>query len=293
MEASVVAIQEPSSAVATDTNAAVRAELIYVAPPTEPLRTYTYDPPPGVTQANAVPESHVVTIANARASGRRFSLDENGFELREQRSAVKDFYDSGEVRSVYYPEAQDYLKRITGADRVLIFDHTVRRRVQGAKDVRDGTPRQPATRIHVDQTVRSGPQRVRDLLPQEADDLLRGRVQIINLWRPIRGPLRDTPLAMCDTQSVDERDLVPSALIYPDRTGEIYAVTFNPAHRWFYYPEMRADEVLLLKCYDSKEDGRARFAPTRLSSIRRRRPARRGGKASNCERSSFAQHDRH
>lgn len=240
---------------------AVRAELTYVAASSEPLRTYTYDPPPGVAQSNAMPEAHRVSIANARVTPQHFSLDGNGFELREQHSAVKNFYDPAEVKSVYYPEAASYLKRVTGADRVLIFDHTVRRRMQGAKDVRDGTPRQPATRVHVDQTVNSGPKRVRDLLPDEADQLLRGRVQIVNLWRPIRGPLRDTPLTMCDTQTVAGGDLVPSALIYPDRTGEIYAVTYNPAHRWFYYPEMSADEVLLLKCYDSETDGRARFAP--------------------------------
>jgi hypothetical protein len=240
---------------------AVKAELTYVASSAEPLRTYTYDPPPGVAQSNALPEPHIVSITNARTPTSPFSLDRNGFELREQHSAVRNFYDSAEVKSVYYPEAENYLKQITGADRVLIFDHTVRRRMQGAKDIRDGTPRQPATRIHVDQTLKSGPQRVRDLLPDEADRLLRGRLQIINLWRPIRGPLRDTPLTMCDTQSVADADLVPSALIYPDRTGEIYAVTFNPAHRWFYYPDMLADEVLLLKCYDSKTDGRARFAP--------------------------------
>jgi hypothetical protein len=102
---------------------------------------------------------------------------------------------------------------------------------------------------------------VRDLLPDAADQLLAGRVQIINLWRPIRGPLRDAPLAVCDAQSVRPEDLVPSDLVYRDRVGEIYAVTFDPEHRWYYVPEMKVDEVLLLKCYDSETDGRARFAP--------------------------------
>jgi len=114
----------------------------------------------------------------------------------------------------------------------------------------------------VDHTTKSGPQRVRDLLPQAAaEDLLRGRVQIINLWRPIVGPLRDFPLAVADARSVDAADLVPADLVYPHRVGETYAVRYNPAHRWFYVPEMRTDEALLLKCYDSAIDGRARFAP--------------------------------
>jgi hypothetical protein len=98
-------------------------------------------------------------------------------------------------------------------------------------------------------------------LPNEAEKLLRGRVQIINVWRPIRGPLRDTPLAVCDARSVKPEQLVASDLVYTNRVGETYSVLFDPGHRWFYAPEMRVDEALLLKCYDSNGDGRARFAP--------------------------------
>jgi hypothetical protein len=173
---------------------------------------------------------------------------------------VREFYDDDEVKRVYYPEAENLLKKVTGASRVFIFDHTTRRRVPGAEDRRDGL-RQPVARVHVDHTAKSGPQRVRDLLADEAQQLLRGRVQVINLWRPIRGPLRDAPLAVCDAQSVEPDDLVPSDLVYPHRVGETYSVTYRPSHRWFYFREMRSDEVLLLKCYDSQRDGRARFAP--------------------------------
>jgi len=136
----------------------------------------------------------------------------------------------------------------------------VRRHVPGTEDRRVGL-RQPATRVHVDHTANSGPQRVRDLIPEDAEELLRGRVQVINVWRPIRGPLLDAPLAVCDARSVDLEDLVASDLIYPNRVGETYSVTYRPSHRWFYFPEMRVDEALLLKCYDSETDGRARFAP--------------------------------
>ena len=84
---------------------------------------------------------------------------------------------------------------------------------------------------------------------------------MVNLWRPIRGPLRDAPLAVCDARTVAAGDLVPSDLVYRDRVGETYASRYNPEHRWFYVPEMQPDEALLLKCYDSATDGRARFAP--------------------------------
>jgi hypothetical protein len=147
------------------------------------------------------------------------------------------------------------------ADRVVIFDHTVRKRVDGAADIRGAGPRQPATRVHVDQTLSSGPNRVHEHVPKEAEELLKGRVQVINLWRPIHGPVRDAPLAMADGTTVAPDDLIASDLIYPNRRGETYSVKYNPNHRWFYFPEMTADEALLLKCYDSATDGRTRFGP--------------------------------
>lgn len=239
----------------------VEAELHYLARMTERPRNYTFDPPAGVPRSNTVHETHVLPIHDLRPIEAEISLDREGFELLGQISAVRDFYDDAEVRQVYYSEAERFIADVTGASRVFIFDHTVRRRVTGANDRVAGLPRQPATRVHVDHTARSGPQRVRDLLGDEAEELLKGRVQVINLWRPIRGPLRDAPLAVCDVQSVAPADLVPSDLVYRDRVGETYGVTFNPAHRWFYVPEMQPDEVLLLKCYDSETDGRARFMP--------------------------------
>jgi hypothetical protein len=239
----------------------VEAELNYLSPTSSRPRTYTYDPPAGVPQTTVVNEPHKVEIHDARPIASSVSLDTEGFGVLQHRSRVGGFDDDGEIREVYYPETVELLKDVTGADRVLIFDHTVRRRVWGAEDRRPGIMRQPVARVHVDHTQKSGPQRVRDLLPDEAEDLLAGRVQIINLWRPIRGPLQDAPLAVCDALSVKSSDLVPADLVYRDRVGETYSVVFNPAHRWFYVPEMQPDEALLLKCYDSKTDGRARFAP--------------------------------
>ncbi len=239
----------------------VKAELNYLAPTSARPRTYTYEPPAGVPGTTTVSEPHTVQISDARPILSEISLDEQGFGLVQHRSAVRDFYNEGEVRAIYYPEAEQLLKEATGADRVFIFDNTVRRRVPGAEDRVFGVPRQPVPRVHVDHTVKSGPQRVRDLIPDEAEELLRGRVQIINLWRPIRGPLQDMPLAVCDALTVKPEQLIPSDLVYKDRVGETYSVTYDAGHRWYYVPKMEADEVLLLKCYDSKTDGRARFAP--------------------------------
>jgi hypothetical protein len=239
----------------------VTADLNYLAPSQDRPRTYTFEPPPGEPKTNTVPEPHALPIHDVRPIADSVSLDREGFALVRQNSAVRDFYDDEEVKRVYYPEAERLIKAVTGADRVFIFDHTVRRRVDGAADLRDGSPRQPAWRVHVDHTAKSGPQRVRDLIPDEADELLKGRVQVINLWRPLRGPLRDAPLAVCDARTVRFDELIGSDLVYPHRVGETYSVKFSPQHRWFYVPAMTADEILLLKCFDSETDGRARFAP--------------------------------
>jgi hypothetical protein len=238
----------------------VTADLNYLTPGLDRPRTYTFEPPSGALRSNILPEPHSLPIHDVRPISQTVSLDREGFALVRQESSVKDFYDEDEVRNVYYPEAERLLKAATGADRVFVFDHTVRKRVEGAAD-RDGGLRQPVARVHVDHTDRSGPQRVRDLVPEEAEKLLKGRVQIINLWRPIRGPLLDSPLAVCDARTVQPGELVASDLVYPNRIGETYAVKYNPAHQWFYVPGMTVDEVLLLKCYDSSTHGRARFAP--------------------------------
>ena len=244
-----------------ETLAGVRAELNYLAPGTARSRTYTYDPPAGTPRSTVVNEPHTLFIADARPILREVSLDRHGFALVRRESGVGDFYNEQEVRSVYYPEAEHVLKEATGADRVFIFDHTVRRRVPGGEDRRADQPRQPVPRVHVDHTETSGPQRVRDLLPEEARDLLRGRVQIVNIWRPIRGPLLDTPLAVCDAATVKPEQLVASDLVYPNRVGETYSVTYDPAHRWFYVPRMQPDEALLLKCSDTATSVPARFTP--------------------------------
>jgi hypothetical protein len=239
----------------------VEAELNYLAPMTERPRYYAYEPEPGEPRSNLTPEPHRMHIHDLRPIAAELDLDTQGFALVEQRSVVHDFWDDDEVRRVYYPEAERFLKEATGASRVFIFDHLQRRRVPGQEDRSRRGPRQPATRVHVDHTARSGPQRVRDLMGDDAEELLKGRVQVINMWRPIRGPLRDAPLAVCDSRTVAPDDLVPSDLVYRERVGETYSVRFNPAHRWFYVPEMRPTEALLLKIADTRTDIPARFMP--------------------------------
>jgi hypothetical protein len=146
---------------------------------------------------------------------------------------------------------------VTGADRVLIFDHLVRNRELAERGEKGA--REPAKIVHNDYTLKSAPCRLRDHLPEEADRLLRNRFAEINVWRAIRGPIESSPLALSDARTLDPEDIVPSDLVYRERVGETYGFIYNPKHRWYYFPRLKANEAFLLKCYDSKNDGRARF----------------------------------
>jgi hypothetical protein len=239
----------------------IEAALSYIEPMSDKPRSLEYEPPPGVARTTAVYRDHTVTIRDVRPVAQALSLDREGFQLVTAASNVSDLYDQEAVQTRYYAETVSLLEDLTGASRVVVFDHTIRRRVPGAADRSAGVPRQPVPRVHNDYTVKSGPQRVRDLLGEDAGRLLSRRFCVVNVWRPIRGPIQDAPLAVADAQSVDPDDLVATDLVYPDRTGEIYYVRFNPSHRWFYASAMRQDEVMLIKCFDSADDGRARFVP--------------------------------
>jgi hypothetical protein len=239
----------------------VEAALSYIEPMSDKPHSLEYEPPPGVPRTTAVHREHTVTIRDVRPIASLLSLEREGFQLVTAASSLSDFYDQEAVETRYYAEAVSLLEELTNASRVVVFDHTIRRRIPGAADRARGIPRQPVPRVHNDYTVKSGPQRVLDLLGEDASELLRRRFSVINVWRPIRGPIQDAPLAVADAESVDSDDLVATDLVYPDRTGEIYYVKFNPSHRWFYASAMREDEAMLIKCFDSADDGRARFVP--------------------------------
>jgi len=166
------------------------------------------------------------------------------------------------IRSKYYEEVIDLLKKKTGAHTVHIFDHTVRRLPPKGVTIPD-TPetRQPVSGVHVDQTRSSAFNRVRRHMPEEDyESLSSGRYRLINVWRPFH-TVYDAPLAVADFNTLDTKsDLAATDLVYPDRLGEVSTITFNPNHQWYSPSQMEKDEVLLLKCFDNK-DGVAIMTP--------------------------------
>ncbi len=237
---------------------AVTAALTYLVDTGEKPVTYPSTGGGGVSRWQGRHEAHVVTIHDGRASAEGFDLDRRGFTLVRHDSAVGDFYDDAQIEALYEAEVEKLVEEVTGARRVVVFDHTRRSdsvAMRGAKGLRE-----PAGNVHNDYTARSAPQRVRDLLPaHEAEALLQRRFAIVNVWRPIVGPVQAAPLALCDARSVAPEDLIAAERRAQDRVGEIQQAVFNPAHRWTYFPNMARHEAVLIKVYDSARDGRARF----------------------------------
>jgi hypothetical protein len=223
------------------------------------VKPVTYNPPhgTGVTRRVGNYAAFPVHVRDARPLAGALSLDRQAFVLTRHDTAVRDFYDDGEIRSVYHVEVEQLVKRVTGATRVVVFDHTIR---VADRAVERGL-RPPVQSVHHDYTEKSGPQRVRELLgDEEAAPLLARRFAEYNVWRPIVGPVQMAPLALVDAQTIAPQDLAVCDLVYADRTGEIYQGVYNPAHRWCYFPRMERHEAILIKCYDSARDGRARFS---------------------------------
>jgi hypothetical protein len=239
----------------------VEAELNYLVPMTERLVNYMFEPPPDVPRHNGSYDIHQLPIHNARAIAPNLSLDQEGFALAAHTSQVEDFYNDEEVRRVYYPEAEQLLVQLTGGFKAVVFDHNVRN-IQRAQQG-ESNAKEPVKRVHNDFTARSGYSRARTELAargiENAEALLQQRFAVINVWRPITGPVQASPLAVCDASSIASTDWVAGDLVYRDRVGETYAVTYNPSHRWFYFPQLQSNEAILIKCFDSAEDGRARF----------------------------------
>jgi hypothetical protein len=257
------AVPDTAPAAVRRPSADIRAALTFITPSdTKPVfhsSAYTG----GAPRVLFGTERHTVAIRDMRARAGALSLDREGFELHRHKTAVGDLYDDAAVEAAYFPEVDALLRAVTGADRVVVFDATRRSDGGAGAQNRDGL-RGPASRVHVDYTERSGPQRLRDLLGEaEAARLAASgaRVVQINVWRPIRGPVERSPLALADASSVRAEDLIATDQVFPDRVGEIYHLAHNPSQRWYYAPGMTADEVLLIKGWDSLDDGRARFTP--------------------------------
>lgn len=219
------------------------------------------------------------TVTNIRLEGgvSAANLDATGFALVNHPLREKYFDDDSVVRGGYYADVDILLRRnLPGVRKIIIFDHTIRRR-------EPTSPRQPVRLVHVDQTPAAAEARVRRHVSdqKEAQGLLEGRYQLINVWRPIGHNASDFPLAVLDWRSTLPQDFVKVDLMYPkqsensstevladkesihsikgyERRGEQYVLTPNDRHKWCYAKDMTPDEALLIKCFDSRSQYESR-----------------------------------
>jgi hypothetical protein len=235
----------------------VEADLSYVVDDGQPSIRYIDWPEEAHNAHLPTYESRHVRIVNGRTAGERFTLPTHGFTLVRHDTGVRDFYDEAEVLRVYYPEVEALIKAETGAKRVVVFDHTIRTADDGRHAER--WIRQTVKSVHNDYTERSAPKRVRDVLPGEADALLQRRYGIVQVWRSIAPRVESEPLAMCDGRSIPEVGFIRNERRYRDRTAETYHISYNPAHRWFYFPHMTRNEALVFKVFDSDASAGVRY----------------------------------
>lgn len=214
----------------------VHAQLSYLVPGEAKPVHYAYEPPPGEPWESGRYEAWSVGIGDARMLGGHTSIQREGFELWDAPTALRNYRDADEVRRVYYPELEALATSVTGGQRAYVFDHLVRQREpdQGplnfGRSMR-GQPAAPNARIHTDYTEQSGQRRLGLVLGTDLPAGSAPRYCIVNVWRSLRGPVLDTPLAICDARSVDVCDLVEAEVRYPRRNGEIYLAVHASRHR--------------------------------------------------------------
>jgi hypothetical protein len=196
--------------------------------------------------------AHKFVVTDISGDEAKYTLDNHGFQYIRHESCEKAFIDEHAIETKYYQECEQLLKDATGASRIRIFNHKVRRGPTqwhhlGFNNLQN---RGPVTKTHVDQSYVGAERRLRWELPDEADELVKRRYQIINIWRPIEKILKD-PIAVAGADSVPDADLVAAQMTEGDFPGEQWVVKHNPNHRWYYKHRMTPEDVLLIKCFDS------------------------------------------
>jgi hypothetical protein len=237
----------------------VSAELKYSVDNGKPIDYYFYEPDPALELNPPGTDGKVMEIEDAWPKANALSVDREGFVLKHFNGGFRDFDNEEAVKSIFYNDVINFVKQNTGAKRVEVFDHTIRRRLPADLKQQTTVKRPAVMLVHSDYTPKSGEQRVRDIVPGDAEELLKGRVAFYNVWKSIGDPIEELPLAMCDAQTSTDEDMLLMELKYKERTGEIYVMRHAPQHKWYYFPNMQPDDALLLKTYDSETDGRARF----------------------------------
>ena len=221
---------------------------MFYDPPADRSKPFNYpnEPPEGLPKRNFSDANTAIPIHDIRGQESFYNIDENAFETLKTGPPIDvDFTSKGSIEEKYYPEVERLLrKRLPNAHRIVPFDYIVRP---------SGGKRPPVLRAHIDQSPVAAVARVHAILPDDADESLKRHMRIINVWRPLNGPVRCNPLAYADSKTVKEEELICVEHRYADRVGETLSVKYADSQRWCYWSGMENDERLLLVCYDSEK----------------------------------------
>ena len=202
-------------------------------------------------------------------------MDKLGVALASCDSQCNNFYDSAEVRRVFYPEMEKLLLEFyPDATDALVYNHDVfdkdyegdRTEDQDAKN--PGVNANYANLVHNDLNDNSGRVRCRELLTRnlrnfgreqyctevEADEKMSRRFLSINLAKPME-TVEQNPFVLCAWPSFADQPYINNYRVYDDRVGETTRFTYRPEHEWYWIPQQQPNEVSMLKCYDSVCDG--------------------------------------
>ncbi|MGI9451073.1 MAG: CmcJ/NvfI family oxidoreductase, partial [Geminicoccaceae bacterium] len=196
----------------------VRAALNYSVDNGRPINYYLYEPDADEERNPPGTDPQEMEIRDGWPRVDEFSVDREGFEIKPFETSFADFDHDDVIKTAFYPDVIAFVKRHTGAKRVEVFDHTIRRRLPDDLSQQTDVKRPAVQVVHGDYTPKSGPQRVRDILPDEAENLLKGRVAFFNVWKPLFETVEELPLACCDTQSHADDDMLVMELKYRERT---------------------------------------------------------------------------
>ncbi|KAK0645772.1 hypothetical protein B0T16DRAFT_411903 [Cercophora newfieldiana] len=219
--------------------------------------SFHYIPKEDIPLHNLLRSTHTTRIRSMRQLIPQLSLDSQGFEVHtiETKMSYSDFHDEKTVESVYVRELEDHLKVTLAAKEVRALDFQLRLR-DAEFPYFGGKPfpkPQPSLMTHVDVTPDAAEGIVRELYGEAADEILKSRFRIITIWRPLRVPVRDWPLALCDATTVHQDDFIATDVIYPNYQAENWMLHFDGAQEWYWLPDQSENEVFVFKAVDSEK----------------------------------------
>ncbi|KAK4497674.1 hypothetical protein PRZ48_010327 [Zasmidium cellare] len=212
----------------------------------------------GLPRTNISREWQDTVFEDVRGCLPELSFNDTGFAVHPLHSkmAYEDFDDEHKVRSVYFSELEARVKELLGAHEVKFFRYGIRKR-HSEFPVSTGQEydfAQPTSIAHVDATLDSTRQEMTKQFGDRADELMSRRFQWINVWKPLRGPVNDWPLCLCDASTLSSSDAHATDMVYPDYFTENQSIRFNPSQRWYFLSDHSPDEIIIFKQSDSDPD---------------------------------------